>query len=363
MGPDPKSREEYYKRAEAHLSSNEIEKAQADILTVELMDKIDAYHAARRRYSSLVWLCVLTLVTVAFSITAKLSSTNIELYIESEGLHLSGSAWTGNTIKSLRTSSTGLHLNKVDYFNNLPPISLRPTGLENDEELQGGIEITAKRIEIDDLSLKAAGGRPEISLELYRDTIDLSVKKASLIGRLTAHKPDSMTLLQADSEKSLLRDQQKFNRYDRHFRSSRHGTRVVPINLRLSGTTGFSMEIENLHALSFSKQDQPGSGVFVATTLIGKLQMLDTGKSIEIEKGQYLYLECNDCRRNLVRFEDNKFIVSLRGKVKRVAGGYADIATDYMPNLLDYLFYNERIAMLWTTVIFVSGMLLKFRKI
>jgi hypothetical protein len=113
--------------------------------------------------------------------------------------------------------------------------------------------------------------------------------------------------------------------------------------------------------LNFLIENPVGSGNFESTFLHGKIVLHDTKKEIELLNGENIQVEFTKCRDARFFVEEGKAVIQIMGEVKSLEGGLMNEFKNYKPSLLEYLYHNQRIGLLWSAFIFLLGILFSIK--
>ncbi len=145
---------------------------------------------------------------------------------------------------------------------------------------------------------------------------------------------------------------------------SARSTEVAPAWLQIH--PGKDLVFEQLHVKGlkfFTKLPvAPGPTTFLSTVLKGTLRLADTGKVVELQKGDFLSLP--QLEGTVVEMRVGDQIQSrFEGRAERVYVGPEGFQTDLTPTILEYLHHNERWALFAGAVSLVWGLLWSVRRL
>ena len=88
----------------------------------------------------------------------------------------------------------------------------------------------------------------------------------------------------------------------------------------------------------------------------------DVARKIELHNGDCISLNVTEGHVTELH-TSNHINVRFEGTVKELTIGPSGFERDFRPAFIDYLYHNERLALFWSAVVFLWGMLWSIRKI
>ena len=104
-------------------------------------------------------------------------------------------------------------------------------------------------------------------------------------------------------------------------------------------------------------EDPPGSGNFKSALWQGDIILYDIRKKISLLQNENLFAEFKKSRQADLIFKDDKFIIRLHGSALKLSGGFDSFSTNFKPTLLEYLYNNQRLALFWSAIVFLFGII------
>lgn len=355
-----------YRLAEEHLQAGRFAEGLEELQIAEAIEKVERQKRAALRKRTIANTGLVTVLALSLGLLIKIPATDIILSVESNGFDFT-SAHPGETLLLKSTiESTGIRIADTDYFDALPighPALLRAPG---DLPASGDIKLMANSITLGDLTVTPANDSTSFTIDQYQSNIDIYTDAKSLSGHIDFHlpsqRPGAFTATIDGIASPLNTGVNSEHSQTRYFRTRPQADLVVPRSIQLLGVDSLSLVIENLSTAEFSRQYPPGSGKTQSTVLAGNLVLLDTGEEIEIRADESLDFECRDCTQHAIFLEKDRLRFTLRGSVEELNWGYRERQSNQVPSVLEYLYLNQKIAMLWGAVLFIYGFIWRFKR-
>jgi len=136
-----------------------------------------------------------------------------------------------------------------------------------------------------------------------------------------------------------------------------------PILLELASEKAFKLRDLNVQGkIEFLEEVPLAPGKFDSTILSGKLTMLETGVTKNLQEGDYLVLgKVSSGYLKLKEIGKKSMKVIFEGDVKQIRTRRGFFEKNLVPTWLEYIFYQNRLAFFWSAVIFLWGILWSVR--
>lgn len=352
---------ERYRKVENHLAGNRIDDALSELRIIDALEKVAEHKIKNRsRLSALAVVCA-AMVIVSLGVTLRLPKTQIDLVIKASGMELVSASRQSPVLANTAIEGSGISIYDASYFSNMPSDLYGKFKEFARPPAAGDISVEARSVVLKEFSLKPSESEPTIIIDLRQSNVDVRVKNAKLSGALIIREPRRVVAAPGERTSALFEDNAPFQRYERYFNSGDSSNGGVPRSVRLFDVRAFGTDVVRLRSADFSREEPPGSGKAQSTIVEGVLRILETGEEKPLRRGEYLFLECSDCSRTHIGYDHGHMILTLRGAVTRLSGGYQQELKNYVPTLLEYLYHNSKVAMLWAATLFVLGLLWKAR--
>ena len=126
----------------------------------------------------------------------------------------------------------------------------------------------------------------------------------------------------------------------------------TPEPLLLSAQTGSTLVLDDMPAslIRFGRPRAVGAG-FVSSIVSGSVKLVDVGDTETLEPGSALQIE--DFRGEVVRLQgvEDGYRLSFTGRAQRVLLGPPGFAEDLTPSILEYLYHQDTIKMMWLSAL------------
>jgi hypothetical protein len=116
----------------------------------------------------------------------------------------------------------------------------------------------------------------------------------------------------------------------------------------------------------FEREMPPHSSTWESTVLAGSVRLLETNKTINLHKYDWLRLGAVDSERLSVAFDPSRpdrFKLQLHATVEKVETGPTGFIKNRAPTWLEYLYHQQHLALFWGAVVFLWGMFWSVRNL
>jgi len=142
----------------------------------------------------------------------------------------------------------------------------------------------------------------------------------------------------------------------------RSARRLPPASIRLFTRDPWQVTDLQVDQLGFLEEVRGGSGVFRSTIVGGQVETLESGLKVALNEGDCLELRGILTKRlDLSRSTNGGIRVTLEGSATTVLTGPRGFERNLKPSLLTYLYHQQPLAILWSSVAFLFGLIWRTR--
>lgn len=334
--------------AARHLLEDDDTAAASDKLTQARLAE-ELLHDTRRPPKQLYVLGIttlvcLTLVGLAWSIHKPSNPLLLEVESESVGLRL-GREWLSDSL--------GIRADKF-MFDNLHNVQAGGPGIDGRYDY---LEVTGPEAVLDRLQVPA-----DARMELHGAPkgFSLSILGESVGGEIKV-RDAHFTVTGSDGfvEYELSVPAQDFP--PESIRFSGGGSAGAEFRLNATGGTEWRLLRLNGMELDFNREDPPGSGRLVSSVLKGNLTFPQSGRKVELLEADTLQLQGVRSARLVLSYAQGRLKVEFQGEVDSIHGGPEGFVKNLTPTWLEYFYHHQQLAVFWSALVFLSGLLWKLR--
>jgi hypothetical protein len=325
------------------------------------IERIEAYDrllaaAPKRRWRELGWAMAVAVICVSLlgaGLSIRVPATRIVLEVTAGTSTLAlVEPWQFNDSAAVQTPSL--------FLRELEEVEL-PAAVEVSQPLQKNAwaSFEGGRVAVSELSV-GAGSILTFEAGPARH-VDLYVSGGSLAGTVTLTGSQRVTAGQGDSDRSIDVEADFPIPEIVSFRSGSQG--VVPAHLRIAPIAPIELYDLRVRALSFTRDvpSEPGGVEFVSTIDEGRLTLSDIGRTVELP--EYELLSLRDVAGRIRRMAvDQRIELVFEGKAAQALVGPHGFQQDLTPTIAEYLYHNQRVVFLWSTLAFAWGVLWSARR-
>lgn len=331
-----KERKKRIRNAYSHLMNDKVEEAEEDLkwisVSSDILDKLTS-KASRWRWSLLIGIFCILVISIGLTFHIPSAGVYIELTTKTVSLNL---------IKNWQKQEI---VTDSFFINNLRHLSAPGVGISVETEEPFDLEVKGKNIHLDKISFSAGSN---VTFTVQQEKLEITSDHDSLNGNLNllaAHiiVPGLDTIIKAAIPETF------------SFRTSQPSG--VPIRLQLSDTSDHKFTGFQVGSISFLEEALPGSGIFESMVEGGKITVLQTGKKIDLQQGDILSLKMKKSRRVNITRENGLLKVQIEGNAYLFEAGPESYAQDLKPTLLEYVYYQQTLAFIWSSALFLWGLL------
>jgi len=288
-----------------------------------------------RHYLAIV-ISFLCLLLAGFALTVHVPSTEVGLEIEAGTVSFQlERGWENNAPLSIQSI----------YINNLEDFIVPFLDLDNTPEV---IEITGKNLVLPVFGLSAGA---QIEMELQGEKLSMYIDNGVFRGEIYA--ADAHLLLEGESE---TREINILDGIPETLQFVSQKQTLDPVKVELGVSEMWNISAMQVYKLDFAKESFPSSGNFVSTIKKGKVKLLETGQSVEINKGEFLHFMANNSKRFEITRKGDKLNVIFSGTVNSIKAGPEGFERNLAPTWLEYLHHQKQLTLFWSSVVFLWGL-------
>jgi hypothetical protein len=97
--------------------------------------------------------------------------------------------------------------------------------------------------------------------------------------------------------------------------------------------------------------------------LQGDLVLLLNEKSQALLEGDHITFEGFESERLVIRPENGVLNISIEGQADQISAGPKGYEKNLAPTLLEYLYYQQQLALFWSAVLFLWGLFWSLRNL
>jgi hypothetical protein len=323
------------------LVDGKVNSAKADAEWIRLSNNSIAQYKNRLRSYWAAGIGIICLVIIGLAFAIHIRSANVSVEVLAYGI----TVWLADEWQS-ENAITG-DLIYVDKVNSVSS-SLKPELYKSSEPSY--IEFAGKDIELKDIRVQKDA---EMDIHCFRKELDFYIKRTGLSGKVPMRNGTVQINETSDTINIPL------NRPKITYTFHSNPEHAVPgyIRLNIENVKKLKLKGFNVNKLTFLAENPPGSGIFESTLQQGKIVLYDTKGEIDVLENENMVVEFKDCRQAKLFLKDGKMGIKLLGKVTTLAGGVRGFTKNYKPTFLEYLYNNQPLALFWSALIFLFGLL------
>lgn len=351
-----------YLEAESLLNQNRLGEARSVIEYIEARQKIAQHNSAKKRLQVSIMIVLSSIILVSIGMSMRIQTTEINMMLKTNGMRINYMDGMDDYTLSGNITGQNPSIDNVVYFNSASLSTYKNFPQLTDKPLAGDISLQAGNAEITDLAFNVEGMAPGLVLDNRNNNFIMYVLNASITGKLIPQNLKAINVKADNGQDSSKRFAANEASPAYYFQTGGAAQQPVPESITVSHQYDVDIVLNNIQSITFSREDLANQGVLEPTILEGSILLADIGKELTINKDEFITLECNDCNQISVKYTDNYLTMHIKGKVKKITAGYRDNINDLMPTILEYLYKNQKLAMIWGAIIFLSGFIWNMRR-
>jgi hypothetical protein len=326
-----------------HLSDNDISKAESLLKKITITENFinQKQQHKRKIVSILLILIILIIITLLYYFPVRTSEISAKLINTGFTIHLKN-IWQAEKV-------IGCNTVEINRINELTVFPLLKQYKNASRLLVYGEKIVLNKIEVSDNAL--------IDIDAYRNNGLLIILRRGYVKYEFLNHNGGYQINDTDQIKSFnsLTTTTVFS-----IKSDTCQSTSDPIIIRLIGLNYMNLSFESFDSLYFAKPDRVNSGSFQSTIISGDILEELTKKNLKLNSFNKLFL-LND---STVKFSSVKTNDGLEtnfiGRVHELFIN-TDKKKSLKPSILEYLYFNKPLAILWSSVVFLTGLIWSIR--
>lgn len=340
----------YNDAARKLLEQGDVDAANAQLKWIETSGKVLAStkHAAMRQWAVVITFACLVLAGLAWTLRIAFAHVTLDLV-------------SSNVVMTTRQDWTSDYQFEIDrlLLDNLTEVKapgLNLTARVNADEEAMRLELQGTGMTLYDLGLQASA---IVELSADGHEITLYVKNAQVTGRVDLRQARLTVDLQGITEERSVQLSADDPSETVEFTTAAAG--AAPVQIRFTTRQDWRLRGLHVQALGFVEEYPPGSGNFESVIRSGRVAVLETGMTKELQATDALTLRNAKSRRfELLKTEDGVQVI-FEGNAARILSGPPDFAENLTPTWLEYIYHQQRLKVFWGAVLFLSGLLWRIR--
>lgn len=326
------------------LNEGDFKTAKEGLEWINIYNELSRISAEKNKIKWSSIIIILSLILISLSIYIRIPIANIisSIKVQSIAFRLNKNYSTDINIKS-----------KYFIINNIDTLSALNNNLidklQDKSELEiTGLDLIIKKIEIDSgsiVEIVQKDGGIGIYIRNGQITTSVGLRNCLLINDLDTTKINILKNEPTESVKFI----SKVSMVEPTFM---YIDNIQNVNLRNISATN----------ISFLQEDPAGSGNFISTILNGQIKILETNQTVQIENPEQLILDIDKLNRLGISISKNALSTTFESRIKSCKIGVDPFLKEIKPNILQFLYFNNEIALLWSSLLFLWGLMWSIKK-
>jgi hypothetical protein len=194
--------------------------------------------------------------------------------------------------------------------------------------------------------------KAEVKLEMVNSRLSMSVKEDSIVSSIEAYNGTVLKVKLPGEDPVTIHGQ-----YPETVAFSTNKSISSPITMKLMDTSAWQLKNISVMKVQFLDEKDLAERIFKSTIISGNLKILETGKEFRLEEEDHVFLKVVKSSRFKVQHENGKLRVRFEGLVSRLSQGPRDYVHNIKPTVIEYLYYQELWALVWSAILVLSGIL------
>jgi len=277
----------------------------------------------------------------------KTCTTEIRMEIESENFKMMlGEDWASERQSNDRhMTGDSFSVNNLLHAQGTPGLNL--PAKDYPEEASASLDVKGDGIVLSRLILKKDAN---VEFNASDRVLKLFVKEKPVYGELLVEKAD---ILLKTPEENIRKAVNAEISEVISFRSAR--TVGAPVEMRIKPGEDWQLDGLRSRKISFLEETRPDSGEFRSAIVSGKITLLETGTTREMEKGDNLILRIKTCRRLDISGSEKGIRVCFEGAMRQIKAGPQGFEKNLTLSLLEYLWHLEPLFIFFLALLSLWG--------
>ncbi|MBD3287525.1 hypothetical protein GF337_01865 [candidate division KSB1 bacterium] len=334
-------RRKRFKNSVKSLLDGKTDFAKENIEWINLSTELISKSTERRYFQWALIIGVVCLIIISLGFTMHVRTSQVSIEIIASGVSFSFSEdWRSEQPLIGDT----FYINKVKTVHS----SLIPQIYHSSQP--GTLELSGNNIELKNLSFSKLG---YIEIQKQRDNLILDVKNSHVSGRFSLRTG----IITINDDLDTLHIPERRPKLVYTFQTDSVTGIADNVHLDIGNLEKLDMNNLNISEVMFQMENPPGSGRFESTIHHGNIHLFDTKEEINILENEKLFIKAVDCRQTSLYLTDNKIGFKFIGTINRLSGGFQNISKDYKPTYLEYFYHNQQLALFWSALVFLFGII------
>jgi len=345
-------RQDRIKQSVHFLYKGDLEGTKEHIEWINTSSQILDLQKDKQKYYWATIIAVISILVVGLSFTLRISNTtsSLELYVDGVVLSLQDE-W--------RTNSE--FISDSFYMNNLYKVYTEQHPIELAEQTSEPENFEAFDMRLDGHGIKLKELRinndAEIELEIDKDQLKIYAKNAQLSGRFSI-KQGKVVI---NYDERIIENINDRPPSTISFKTIATSYDSDPIRIDLSNNIFWEFLNLKINSINFIQEYPPNSGIFESTIDSGKIILNETAANIDLRKEESLIIDIEEIHRLAINGKNDKIHIYFEGVLSKIVVGPRGYERNLKPTYLGYIYHNQRLALFWSAVVFIWGLLWSIR--
>ncbi len=138
------------------------------------------------------------------------------------------------------------------------------------------------------------------------------------------------------------------------------------VRLRLQTSKDWRLDGLYVSGMAFERESPPGTGNVHSSILKGTIELPEVKRKETLLENDWLHLsKANSTRLHLtfVAADKDRFNLFFQGRARSLSAGPEGFEQNLAPSLLTYLYHQKQLAIFWSGLVFIYGLLWSLRNL
>ena len=334
-------RRKRFKNSVKSLLDGKTDSAKENIEWINLSTELISKSTERRNFQWALLIGIVCLIIISLGFTMHVRTAQVSVEIIASGVSFSfAEDWRSEQALIGDT----FYINKVKTVHS----SLIPQIYHSSQP--GLLELSGSDIELKNIAFSKSG---YIDMQKQRDNLILDVKNSRVFGRFSLRT--GIIVINDDADTLDIPARRPKLTYT--FETDSVTGIADNLHLDIGNLENLDLNNLNISEATFRVENPPGSGQFESTIHHGNIHLFDTKEKINILENEKLFIKAVDCRQARVFLSNDKIGFKFVGKINALSGGFQNISKNYKPTYLKYFYHNQQLALFWSALVFLFGII------
>jgi hypothetical protein len=323
------------------LADGDLKTAREGLEWIKVNNDLQQYRNSRQKVKLSFAFMAICLILISASLELRIPAANVVSRITSKSVNFTlAKPCYSNTVISTRS----VRITNLSSFDTRSKMVIDSGWLAGKSEIQfSGPEIKITEIKID--------SGAEVDIDYEENILSIYVKKGKVSSCLEFSKGNILS--GSDSIKIDIPENNPCERVVLNLNPDNY----KPSTLVIINPKDFILRNACLTKIKFEQEDPPGSSNFISTIINGQIKFSETNQTTDLDHSDRLELVlCNSNKLGITTTESDLTII-LESKITSCKIFKKEIK----PNILSYLYYNSKVALIWASILFLWGLLWSVR--